>query len=37
MCNAITVAWVGNDAPDNLYHQYVDLLIESKSWKHKLC
>ena len=32
MCNAIRVVWAGNDAPNNPYHEYVDMLIEIKRW-----
>ena len=34
MCNAIRVVWAENDTPSNPYHEYVDMLIESKFWKH---
>ena len=36
MCNAIRVVWAGNDAPSNPYHEYVDMLIEIKRWKHSI-
>ena len=37
MYNAIRVVSAGNDTPNNPYHEHVDMLIESKCWKHRGC
>ena len=37
MYNAIRNVWAGNGTPNNPYHGYVEMLTESKCWKHKGC